>query len=956
MLKLIGFAFLLSIETGSQSLHVSPAGNDSTGNGSVSNPWKSPATAQEAVRAMVASGLTENVEVVLHSGTYKLSEPLIFGVDDSAPDGKTITYTGTPESGATVLQSASAIPDPSGWEPFTNGIWKINVGPGLDIDTLCEDNIRADEARHPNRGANRLYPQARAPWMASSGGSVESNGLSSITYNTGDMDGINPAAAQHIAIFANENHDWHSWVCAVDSVDTNENRIVFDNQGDSTAVGALARYYLSGSLEYLDARGEFHYNPASGDLFYKPRTPGHPATKNIHVPLLKTLVEIRGADRLATVQGLEFKNMELSGTAAIAPALQWWAFDWGKEDFGVVNLRNTSGVVFDGCHIRNAGRHGILATGHNENIHIQNSLIENCGVSGIILCNRYSGGTADRLRNCTIQNCVVQNVGNLGLYAGCIELMSTENCRVEQCGLYDSARYAVTLRGNATLTGSYNSFPRSTGNVVRNCRIERCMQDSGDGAPIHSAGINQGDRDYINRFENLYIYNTCSILGMNDPSQIAGIHMDWAQATQLQVFSNILVEVSEGPPIKLNNNPTQTYHNVCWEPEFDPAFLTDNTIGIATPLPEWFNVSRPDTHVYRDWVIDNIDPEFHKTGDAWIASQVGRLKAPIDWMDAPKSWFYSKQSTADENHRATWTPNLSEAGYYDIHIWKFQSTEQNATNVDVTIVSAEGTNCLSVNQRDNAMVWEKAGTWFFEAGTSGFVSLNADSAPTGSYVRADAVRFTLAAQSEELLWADDFEAGYTSGTNLIGQGEWTTWAGASPLIATNATDTFLQGVSDDDARAKIPAPVSDSRFITIQSSLSIPNTASIVASQNHIGLGSAAANAVGINVGMNTTGIFISTNGIAMSEFTYGHLDGQPVVPNPGTIYTLRAQLNLLAGTARLFVSTDGTTFQSLDFDTPGGYRSTLPFDTAQAAGWDAVYVRMGQNTGNRIYDISIEN
>lgn len=956
MLKLIGFAFLLSIENGSLSLHVSPDGNDTTGNGSISKPWKSPVAAQEAVRAMVATGLTENVEIVLHSGSYELNEPLVFDIDDSAPDGKTITYTGTPESGTTVLQSASAITDPSGWEPFTNGIWKINVGTGLDIDTLYEDNTRADEARHPNRGANRLYPQARAPWLTSLDGSVESNGFSSITYTPADMDGIDPAAAQHIAIFANENHDWHSWVCAVDSVDTNASRIVFDNQGDSTVIGALARYYLSGSLEYLDARGEFYYNPTSGDLYYKPRTPGHPAYKNIHVPLLKTLVDIQGTDRTATVHGLEFKNLELSGTAAITPALQWWAFDWGKEDFGIINLRNTSGVTFDECLIRNAGRHGILATGHNENIHIQNSLIENCGISGIILCNRYSGGTSDRLRDCTIENCVVQNVGALGLYAGCIELMSTENCRVEQCGLYDSARYAVTLRGNATLTGLYNSFPRSTGNVIHNCRIERCMQDSGDGAPVHSAGINQGDRDYINRFENLHICNTYSVIGMNDPSQIAGIHMDWAYATQRQIFSNILVEVSEGPPIKLNNNPTQTYHNVCWEPEFDSSFLTNNIIGLSAPLPDWINFSRPDPITGRDLIIDNIDPEFRKTGNSWIASSVGRKKAPIDWPDAPKSWFYNKQSTTDENHRAIWTPNISEAGHYDVHIWKFQSTEQNATDVDVTVVSAEGTNNLSVNQRDNAMVWEKAGTWFFESGTNGFVSLNADSATPGSFVRADAVRFTLAAPAEELLWADDFEAGYTSGTNIIGQSEWTTWAGASPMVVTNTTETFLQGVSDDDARTKISAPVSDSRFITIQTSLSIPNTASIVASQNHVGLGNIVANAVGINVGMNTTGIFISTNGIAMSEFTYGHLNEQPFVPTPGKIYTLRAQLNLLAGTAQLFVSTDGTTFQSMDFNTPAGYRSTLPFDTTQVAGWNAVYIRMGQHTSNRIYDISIEN
>ena len=952
-LGLFGFVFLLA-SADPNGIYVSPSGSDATGDGSISNPWKTVSAARDVVRGMITTGLSEDVTVYLGEGVYELDTTLEFDERDSAPAGRTITYTSKEGTGAAVLKSSSLITNNAGWSYFTNGIWKIQIGTGHDIDTMYEGDIRGIEARYPNRGANRLQPQARAPYLVSVNGGA-STGTSWAEYAVDDFNGVPVTAAKRITIFPWEDANWHLWTCDVSNVDTNTKRINFDNLGDSTTIGELARYFVSGALEFLDSQGEFHYDAAAGDLYYKPRSPGNPAYKNISVPTLKTLVNILGANHTdSVVHGLEFKGLVFSDTAATVPALHWWSFDWGKTDHSIIKMWNTSNIRIEKCHIKNSGRHGILAVGHNDALWIESSLIENTGVNGIALCNRFSGGVPGRLKNGVITNCVVQNVGNLSLYASCISLMATEFCVVDQCELYDSPRYAVTLRGNSRVNGGFTSFPRSTDNAVRNCRIERCMQDSGDGGPIHQAGINDGTRPYTNYFENLYIYNTHSVLGQNDHGQLSGVFLDWPQSAVDQWFKNIWVHLCEGSGLRVNLNPDQVFDNVSWVTGFDSGLMDLNKIGLSQNLSAAFGFSRPVSEVFRDLSLDNNDPEFTEYGTGWYLSHLGKKKVFWEWPDAPNS-RYIKNSLGSYS---TWTPDIVHAGYYDVYVWKFPAYSGSTTGVVYTVGASTETNDYTVSQQAPSDVWELLGTHYFEPGTNGYVLLDADTAELEGQVRADAVRFVLAAPKEETVWEESFDGGYSSGADLVGQNGWAAWYGASPVVQNSAGSGFyIQGVSGDDARARlsIDPSVGANRFVTIRFSSSIPDTASTAVSQNHVGLGEFTTYAMGANAGLNASGIFFSPGGIAQSSFVFGYSDGVQFVPDAGVSYTIKAEMNLLAGTAKLFVATDGLNFKPLSFDAAGTVWETS-FDPLQAAGWDSVYVRMGTHVENKIHDLSISN
>ncbi len=70
---------------------MSAAGRDSNP-GTLQEPFGTIARARDEVRKRVAAGLNDDVAVFIRGGTYTLAETLVFGLEDSASAGHTITY------------------------------------------------------------------------------------------------------------------------------------------------------------------------------------------------------------------------------------------------------------------------------------------------------------------------------------------------------------------------------------------------------------------------------------------------------------------------------------------------------------------------------------------------------------------------------------------------------------------------------------------------------------------------------------------------------------------------------------------------------------------------------------------------------------------------------------------------------------------------------------------------
>jgi len=127
--------------------------------------------------------------------------------------------------------------------------------------------------------------------------------------------------------------------------------------------------------------------------------------------------------------------------------------------------------------------------------------------------------------------------------------------------------------------------------------------------------------------------------------------------------------------------------------------------------------------------IDNTDSGFTTTGSWWQSSYPNPYGTN------------SLGSKVNQGSSATWTPTISQAGNYQAYAW-WTSGSLRASDARYTISHASGYSTVQANQLQNGGQWNYLGTFFFNAGTSGSVTLSdASNDPQADAVCADAVRF-----------------------------------------------------------------------------------------------------------------------------------------------------------------------------------------------------------------------
>ena len=92
-----------------------------------------------------------------------------------------------------------------------------------------------------------------------------------------------------------------------------------------------------------------------------------------------------------------------------------------------------------------------------------------------------------------------------------------------------------------------------------------------------------------------------------------------------------------------------------------------------------------------------------------------------------------------EERKAVWLPDIPAKGYYAVYV-SYKTLSQSTTDAQYTVHHLGGETLLHVNQKMSGGTWVYLGTFLFDKGTDGYVSLSSRSSGKG-VVTADAVRF-----------------------------------------------------------------------------------------------------------------------------------------------------------------------------------------------------------------------
>jgi len=143
-------------------------------------------------------------------------------------------------------------------------------------------------------------------------------------------------------------------------------------------------------------------------------------------------------------------------------------------------------------------------------------------------------------------------------------------------------------------------------------------------------------------------------------------------------------------------------------------------------------------------VIDNSDAGFSVLTEVWDTGTTAAGHYGDDYR------FRLTTATGAAFGEVEWRPNLPAAGLYEVAIYYPQGSNR-ANNAPFTVHYANGSQTFAVNQRQNGGQWNVLGTFEFDAGTTGRVTLTNQA--NASVVIADAVRFMLTTGDVELTMA-----------------------------------------------------------------------------------------------------------------------------------------------------------------------------------------------------------
>jgi hypothetical protein len=369
-------------------------------------PFATLSRARDAVRGLKRSTQAKDIVVLIRKGLYRLSETVVFGLEDSGEGDETITYAAYPGE-KPVFSSGVEI---GGWKKLTN--------PPPDLPEAARGKVWVADIPQVDGAPWRFYmlyddkgllPRARAagfrPLDQPASEKERANSAKNILhFPKGALK--NWPNLEDVEIVIRPHHQWIVNILPLASV--NEETQIAQTALAGTYRLSLLRQakescWVENVFEALDEPGEWVLNSQEGKLYLWPRD-GRPP-QGVMAPRLREFMRAEGRidkegpkdipARNLRFRGLTFMHGERYLLAQDDAGLQ---HDWDMHDrdYALVRLRGAENCAIERCHFVHSGGGAIRVDLHGQNNRIVGNHIEHIGGTGILLCGRYEWTFTDR--------------------------------------------------------------------------------------------------------------------------------------------------------------------------------------------------------------------------------------------------------------------------------------------------------------------------------------------------------------------------------------------------------------------------------------------------------------------------------------------------------------------------------------------------------------------------------
>lgn len=543
--------------------HVSRQGSDAQ-SGTVDRPFATIARAKAAVRKSIANGLSENLTVFIHAGTYWLDAPLVFDAADGGDEQFSVTFAAA-DDGLVVISGGAAVGD---WRVDEKNVWTAT----LPVECkrrprdLMVNGRRAIRARSPNDGYFSGMKSADGKTVVFPADCV--------------ADWTNPGTVELVTLI-----EWSTSRAPLPKAglarpQAGEAVVTFPRQvllflfrdwagGHRESIPRL-RFYFENAREMLDQPGEWFFDFESQQVHYLPRGGERPDASPAVVPVLETLLDVRGTPE-QPVRNLHFSGLTLVDTTWQIPAEGYFPDQAGHVDAADGNLSEVASptpaatVRFSfaqDCQLRNCtlerlGGVGIDVASGSQRVGIHRCTIRDVGGNGIEIGELASSQpdsalvSGTRVEDCEISVCGVENRGAVG-----IGILIARDTLVAHNAVHDLPYSGISCGWNWT-----HDATSARDNRIEYNHLHHTQQVLADSGGIYTIGKQPGSRMVGNHIHDIQrVFGTSPNTGIFQDNGSEGWHLE----------GNIIYRVADGP-ISFNRSDTNEKFQTWGENWFDIA-------------------------------------------------------------------------------------------------------------------------------------------------------------------------------------------------------------------------------------------------------------------------------------------------------------------------------------------------------------------------------------------------
>ncbi len=522
---LLSFIILLFIGVSVSEAHLSSSeiqfyvansGNDRN-QGTLQKPF---ATIERARIAIRESKIKDNNFIVyVRGGNYYLDKPIVFDEFDSGKDGYKVTYEAY-QSEKPVVVGGKPL---TNWKKVSNGVYKTKVEIGDDhFFHIFENGKRASEARYPNEGY-LLGVQSIARKEVT-------NSALDFSARTEDLI-ADFTVTERSRISLWPGTDWFSAVAPITSIDKSKGIIVIGDTVHTTNINQREsrRYYLTGIKEAFDAPGEFYYDKAKKEIYYRPFSDDINHSEII-LPLVPAVVRFKGGS--SPVKNIVFNGIDLTisrfgsffcETRKGTHGTNGWNEPANKE--GLVYFENADSCRVENCRISNAGYNGVSMVWRALDNVLTNCEVKNCGFHAVLLSGYRAefGSKADSNKRNIISNNHLHNCGELVGHGAGVFVWASGYNKITNNEIHDMPRYGICIKGQrwGGIFGDKSEIKIKTGELA----------------------TKENKWDFLHSRNNFIAYN--DIYRVSKESEDNGIISFWGCGKDNIVYNNSLHDVKE---------------------------------------------------------------------------------------------------------------------------------------------------------------------------------------------------------------------------------------------------------------------------------------------------------------------------------------------------------------------------------------------------------------------------